>query len=75
MILNVTDKDSMFVGKVEARVGLKTQAGTITRMTDKTIWCVGKSGFETMYRLYDGRPPSVSRRFAGKDFIPKEQTP
>lgn len=69
MNLQVADKDSMIIGKVQARVGLVTQAGKISRFTEKTIWCIGKkSGLEHMYRKCDGPLPSVSRHFAGKAF-------
>lgn len=71
MKLGVVDRESVFIGTVEARVGLVTREGAISRMTDKTIWCVGKSGVERMFRSTDGRMPSVARRSAGKAFESK----
>lgn len=71
MKLGVVDRESIFIGKVEARLGLVTREGKISRMTDKTVWCVGKSGLERMFRSTDGRMPSVTRGSAGKTFEPK----
>lgn len=73
MYLHVVDRNSYPIGVVKARVGLVTQAGKISRMTDKTIWVVGKSGFEQMYRRSDGPFPSCSKTYAGKGFIPKSE--
>lgn len=72
MKLGVVDRESVFIGTVDARVGLVTREGRISRMTEKTIWCVGKSGVERMFRGSDGRMPSVTRRSAGSAFEPKK---
>lgn len=68
--LHVCDRDGLVIGKVPARIGLVTSAGRLARMTEKTIWCVGKSGYETMYRYCDGQLPSVTKSRAGKHFVP-----
>lgn len=73
MYLHVVDRNSHPIGVVKARVGLVTQAGKISRMTDKTIWVVGKSGYEQMYRRSDGPFPSSTKTCAGKGFIPKSE--
>ena len=73
MYLHVVDRNSYPIGVVKARVGLTTQAGKISRMTDKTIWVVGKSGIEQMYRRSDGPLPSCTKTYAGKGFIPKAE--
>ena len=72
MFLNVVNKDGFVVGRVPARIGLMTQAGKISRFTEKTIWCVSRqTGVEWMYRKCDGPMPSVSRHFAGNAFEEK----
>lgn len=47
------------IGTLEAREGLYTTAGKITRVSDKSVWAAGKSGVEQMYRKHDGRLPSI----------------
>nr|WP_250808508.1 hypothetical protein [Neorhizobium tomejilense] len=74
LTLNVTDKESLIIGKVPVREGLRTSSGKVTRFTEKTVWTVGRSGFETMHRKTDGPLPSVPRGYAGKDFVPFEPT-
>ena len=49
---------------IEARIGLKTLAGPIVRMTDQTIRTTRADGTEHMHRIYDGRLPGVYQSYA-----------
>lgn len=57
--LHVINGQAVSIGRLEARKGLQTTYGEITRFTEKTVWTRGKSGVEMMHRAYDGRLPSI----------------
>lgn len=58
MRLHIIDREGNHLGYITPFVGLKTRAGVISRMTQKTIWTVNGSKSENAYRAYD-RLPSV----------------
>ena len=57
--LNVTDRDGFVAGRIEARVGLQTRAGKITRVSLKSMW-IG----DRRYVASQTYMPGVSARFA-----------
>lgn len=67
--INVLDGDSIVIGHLPARVGLRTYRGKITRFTEKTVWVETKDGREVMCRAYDGGFPATYRQFVRKDEV------
>lgn len=66
LTLWVINRDGMPLRKIEARVGLKTYSGTITRVSEKSIWTTN-NGRERLHRAHDGRLPSVYQSYAPKE--------
>jgi hypothetical protein len=66
LMLNVIDREGIVLGFIPARVGLKTYSGEVTRISEKSVWCQGKSGAVQMYRESDGRLPCVYKSYAPK---------
>ena len=60
----IITKDGTTLRKIEARVGLKTYSGIITRVSEKSIWVRGKDGVERCKREYDGRLPCIYQSYA-----------
>lgn len=73
--LHVIDRDGFVLGSLVCKVGIRTRAGVITRMTGKTVWTQGKSGSEEKHRVYDGRLPSVYRSHVGTSEVRWHQAP
>lgn len=67
LTLWVIDKDGFPLRKIEARPGLKTYAGVISRVSEKSIWTLRKDGTERLHRAYDGRLPSIYKSYAPKN--------
>lgn len=65
VVLHVIDKDGMPVGRIMARVGLKTYSGTITRLTPEGIEIRTKDGYLRVIRAYD-HLPAIYRSYAPK---------
>lgn len=64
--LKVIDREGFVLGFIDARVGLKTYSGEVTRVSDKSVWCKGSNGIVQMYREHDGRLPCVYKSYAPK---------
>jgi hypothetical protein len=60
----VIRKDGTTIRKIEAREGLKTYAGVVSRVSEKSIWTLRKDGTERLHRAYDGRLPGVYQSYA-----------
>lgn len=59
LMLRVINKEGIILGALEARVGLHTNAGTITRVSEKSIWTKTRDGYERLHRAYDGHMPGL----------------
>jgi hypothetical protein len=57
-------KDGTTVRQIEARPGLKTYSGVITRVSDKSIWTQRPGGNERLWRTYDGQLPAIYQSYA-----------
>ena len=62
--LYVIDRESRPIGKIQARIGLRTWAGPICRMSPKSIWTRRADGSEWLFRGSDGPFPSVPNSYA-----------
>jgi hypothetical protein len=63
----VITKDGVLVRKIKARIGLRTYAGVITRVSPASIWTkTDDNAEERLHRRYDGRLPSVYQSYAPK---------
>jgi hypothetical protein len=60
----IIKKDGMPVRMIEARPGLKTYSGIISRVGEKSIWTLRKDGSERLHREYDGRLPCIYASYA-----------
>lgn len=67
--LKVIDRDGFVLGKIPARVGLKTYHGEVIRLTPKGVWCRDDEGHEQLYRECDGRLPCIYKSYAPKDEV------
>jgi hypothetical protein len=63
----IINKDSMPIRQIEARPGLKTYAGRISRVSEKSIWTIDRRGNEQLHRECDGRLPSIYQSYAPKE--------
>ena len=59
--LHVIDRESRCIGYTEARPGLKTTWGVVTRVSKKSVWARDGNGPEKLHRQQNGHLPSVYR--------------
>jgi hypothetical protein len=63
--INVIDKDGFTVGRITARIGLKTYAGEIVRLTPKGFVVRTDTGAERVFHQ-NIRMPSIYKSYAPK---------
>lgn len=64
--LRITNREGFVLGSLEARVGLQTSAGEITRVSEKSIWTRTRDGYARMHRAYDGHMLNLPLYRVGK---------
>lgn len=57
--IKVVDKTGNVIGSIEARIGLRTFAGVIRRVSEKSVWIVSMDNVLRLYRSSTGRIPSI----------------
>ena len=70
--LNVIDRQNIHVGYTEAKIGLQTTRGRITRVSPSCVWTTD-NGIERCYRPQNGQFPSIYiSRVRAADFIARQ---